>query len=76
MAFYGLNPHFGWLKFDSELLTTVDAAIMDVVRGNPHRVIKILGGYRDIVERKEVSVDNINSLPRIKHVFYLTSRSK
>ena len=76
MAFYGLNPHFGWLKFDSDLLTTVDASIMDAVRENPHRIVKIPGGYRDVVERKEVSLDNINLLPRIKHAFHLTSRSK
>ena len=76
MTFYGLNPHFGWLQFDDENLASVDPSIIEAVRKNPHKIIKIPGGYRDVVERKEVSIKNINTLPRIKRAFHLSSRNK
>ena len=76
MTFYGLNPHFGWLQFDNDNLATVDLSIMESVRNNPHKIVKIPGGYRDVVERKEVSIKNINTLPRIKRAFHLSSRNE
>ena len=75
MGFYGYNPHFGWIRFDEDQITTVDPCIVDIAMKNEHTVIKIPGGFRDAVERKEVSVGNINYLPRIKHAYHVSSRS-
>ena len=76
MGFYGYNPHFGWIRFDGDEVSTLDPCIIDIAMKNEDTVMKIPGGYRDVVERKEVSINNINYLPRIKHAYNVTSRSK
>ena len=76
MAFYGYNPHFGWMHFDEDLLTTIDRTIIELVRENKNAVVKIPGGYRERDTRKEVSLENISYLPRIKYAFQLASRTK
>ena len=75
MAFYGFNPHFGWKEYNEDHLVTVDRYLLDSVKSNEGKIIKIPGGFRKEEKHYDVSMENVSLLPRIKHVFHVSSRA-